>query len=549
MKVKIMSEYTKQSHQQETMVRGMAWLTAGNFISRFLGVLYIIPWYAMLGKNQDVANSLFNMGYQVYANFLLISTVGLPTAVAKQIAKYNTLGREDISYYLVREFFKLMLVLGSVFAGVMYLSSPFLAAMSGSKELLLPVMYSLVPPLFIFPAMSIMRGFFQGHNDLKPYAISQIAEQVVRVIWILLTTFYIMKLGSGNYHEAVVQSTFAAFIGMVASVGCLIYVLQKRGLISKIYYSKAAAGEIALKPLIIETVKEAIPLIVLGIAFQIYQFIDQLTFVNTLHSITGQTKDELMVWYSYMTANPSKVTMLIIGITGSLASIVIPLITGEYTKKNLTAVSDLITGNLQMLFVFVLPAVTGAILVARPLYTVFFKEPSSLELQLFVANFLLIFVQGLYSVFGAVIQAIFENRRAIFFFMLGLVVKIILQVPFLYLFQVYGSLLSSAIGLSVSTYFFARRINRVVHVDKEEIFKDLMSIATSTVSMAIVVFLMEWGMNRLLAPTGKLESLVHLIISGGAGIIVYGWLTLKSRQIDRLIGGKADYLRGRLHIK
>ncbi len=99
------------------------------------------------------------MGYQIYANFLLISTAGLPTAIAKQVAKYNVLGKEEVSLYLVREFFKLMLVFGAVFAGVMYLSAPWLADASGSKEKLLPVMYSLVPPLFIFPAMSILRGF------------------------------------------------------------------------------------------------------------------------------------------------------------------------------------------------------------------------------------------------------------------------------------------------------------------------------------------------------------------------------------------------------
>ncbi|MGT2910448.1 putative polysaccharide biosynthesis protein [Streptococcus cameli] len=542
-----MSTTTQQNHQA-TMVRGMAWLTAGNFISRLLGVLYIIPWYAMLGENQDVANGLFNMGYQVYANFLLISTVGLPTAVAKQIAKYNTLGREDISYYLVREFFKLMLVLGAIFAGVMYLASPLLAEMSGSKELLIPVMYSLVPPLFIFPAMSIMRGFFQGHNDLKPYAISQVAEQVVRVIWILLTTFYIMKLGSGHYHEAVIQSTFAAFIGMIASVAFLLYVMQKRGLIVKIYHSKQASGEVQLKPLIIETVKEAIPLIILGSAFQIYQFIDQMTFANTLHAITGQTKDELIVWYSYMTANPSKITMLIIGITGSLASIVIPLITGQFVKKNQQAVSELMTGNLQMLFVFVMPAVIGAILVARPLYAVFYKDPSYLEIQLFVVNLLLIFVQGLYSVFGAIIQAIFENRRAIFFFALGFMVKVALQIPFLYLFQVYGSLVSSAIGLSVSTYFFARRINRVVPFDQVKIRQDLLSISMSTFIMAVCVFVVEWGLTQLYPPTGKIASLVHLVISGGVGILIYGVLTLKSRQIDCLIGARANTLRQKLRI-
>lgn len=97
---------TEQTQQQASMAKGLAWLTAGNFISRLLGIAYIIPWYMWMGSHRAEANALFNMGYQVYGNFLLISTIGLPPAVAKQIAKYNVQGRQDISYYIVREFFK-----------------------------------------------------------------------------------------------------------------------------------------------------------------------------------------------------------------------------------------------------------------------------------------------------------------------------------------------------------------------------------------------------------------------------------------------------------
>lgn len=61
--------------------------------------------------------------------------------------------------------------------------------------------------------MSVIRGIFQGHNNIKPYAISQIAEQLIRVIWMLLTTFLIMKLGSGDYASAVTQSTLQPLSG------------------------------------------------------------------------------------------------------------------------------------------------------------------------------------------------------------------------------------------------------------------------------------------------------------------------------------------------
>ncbi|MBY5033743.1 polysaccharide biosynthesis protein [Streptococcus gallolyticus] len=539
---------TKQSHGQETMVRGVAWLTAGSFISRLLGVIYIIIWYRWMGEHRAEANALFNMGYQVYANFLLLSTVGLPTAVAKQIAKYNIKGRSDISYYLVREFFKLMVILGVVFAAIMYLSSPLLAQMSGAKEELIPVMYSLVPPLFIFPTMSIMRGFFQGHHDMKPYAVSQIVEQIVRVIWILATTFFIMKLGSGDYKEAVVQSTFAAFIGMIASVGTLGYTMYRQGFVKKVFRPKPASVTIDLKGLILETVREAIPLIILGCAFQIFQLIDQMTFVNFMALITDQSKKSLLVLYSYMTANPSKITMLIIGVTGSLGSVAIPLITERFVQGDKKGTGKLIEDNLQMLFIFVIPAITGTVLLARPLYSSFYNLATNAEIQLFIANLLLIFIQGLYAIFGVVIPAIFENRAAIKYFFIGLAVKCILQLPALWLFHAYGSLLASAIGLTVTVYLFYKRIKQVVPIDEAHVKKDILTISWISLIMGVVIWLVEFGLVKILPLSGQFICAVHVAISGSAGIVVFVLLTLKTRQLDKLIGSRAKALRRKLKI-
>ena len=59
---------------------------------------YIIPWYIWMGKYGPQANGLFTMGYNIYAWFLLISTAGVPVAVAKQVAKYNTRDQADHSF-------------------------------------------------------------------------------------------------------------------------------------------------------------------------------------------------------------------------------------------------------------------------------------------------------------------------------------------------------------------------------------------------------------------------------------------------------------------
>jgi len=96
----------ENNHQQAQMLRGTAWLTASNFISRLLGAIYIIPWYIWMGSYAATANGLFTMGYNIYAWFLLVSTAGIPVAVAKQVAKYNTMREEEHSFALIRSFLR-----------------------------------------------------------------------------------------------------------------------------------------------------------------------------------------------------------------------------------------------------------------------------------------------------------------------------------------------------------------------------------------------------------------------------------------------------------
>lgn len=539
---------TGQTREQETMVRGMAWLTAGNFLSRLLGVAYIIPWYIWLGEHRAEANALFSMGYQIYANFLLISTAGLPVAIAKQVAKYNVLGKEDVSLYIVREFFKLMLVFGAVFAGIMYFSAPWLAEASGSKEKLIPVMYSLVPPLFIFPAMSILRGFFQGHHDMKPYAISQLAEQLVRVIWILASTYIIMNLGSGNYLDAVVQSTFAAFIGMIASVTVLVWALWKQGFLVKLIHARKHKISINTSQLIMETIKDAIPIIILGLTIQLLQFIDQVTFIKVMEKITNHSNSELLELYSYMAANPNKITMMIIGISQSLASVAIPLITEKFVQRDLKSASKLVADNLQILFIFMIPAIVGTVLLARPLYSVFYGASENIAITLFIWNLFLILPLGLYSVISVVLQSIFENRRGIYYFIVGMLIKIILQIPMIYMFKVYGTFISTIIGLGTMIYLFYRRVDYVLDIDKKVVIKDIVTISWISVIMGIVVLLSELILNLFIPVTGYVSSFIHLLISGGLGIVIFVFLTLITRQIDRLIGSRAQKLRKRLKL-
>lgn len=534
--------------QQKQMLLGTAWLTASNFISRFLGAIYIIPWYIWMGKHGAEANGLFTMGYNIYAWFLLISTAGVPVAVAKQVAKYNTMDQKDHSFTLIREFLKFMLLLGAIFAVVMYLLSPFFAHVSGVGKELIPVMQSLSWAVLVFPAMSVIRGFFQGFNNLKPYAISQIAEQVIRVIWMLLTTFFIMKLGSKDYAAAVTQSTFAAFIGMFASMAVLVYFLWKANLLSSILHKPVSSTNINSRALLVDTIREAIPFIITGSAIQLFQIIDQVTFINVMKWFTNYTNSQLVVMFSYFSANPNKITMILIAVATSIGGVGIPLLTENYVKGDLKSAARLVQDNLSMLLLFLLPATIGSVLVARPLYTIFYGRPDSLALGLFIFAMLQTIILGIYTVLSPMIQALFQNRKAIIYFGYGVLVKLILQIPFIYLFRAYGPLLATTVGLIVPIVLMYQHIRQVTGLNQRILVKRSSLIGILTAIMSFLIAIVEVVLGVVFYPNGRISSMLYLIMIGGLGMIIYGAMALRVRLLDRFIGEKAHVLRQKFHI-
>lgn len=543
-----MSENNTTTTQQQQMVRGTAWLTASNFLSRLLGAFYIIPWYAWMGTHAEQANALFGMGYNIYAVFLLISTAGIPVAIAKQVSKYNALDQEETSYHLLRKILKLTSILGLIFAAIMYLGSPLLAAWSGGGEDLVRVMKSLSWALLIFPSMSVLRGFFQGFNNLKPYAMSQIAEQIIRVIWMLLTAYIIMNIGSGDYVNAVVQSTFAAFIGMIASVLVLVVFLWREGKWQAIFAGNTNDVTVDTQALILETIKEAIPFIITGAAIQLFQIVDQMSFINTMTSFTSYSNKDLQILYAFLSSNPNKITMILVSIATAIAGAGIPLLTENFVNKDKKAAAQLVVNNLQMLWMVLFPALVGAIILAEPIYTLFYGAPSNTALWLFVGALIQVIFLALYSLLAPMLQALFEPRKAILYFVYGLVVKIVLQIPLIYVFQAYGPLISTAIGLAVPIVLMYRRIHEVTGFNRQGLRRSILLMTLLALIMGVVVAIAAYGLHFAISPTTRLGSVVYIALVGAIGVLVYGFLTLATHLLDKLIGTRAKTLRQKLHL-
>lgn len=535
---------------QEKMARGSAWMTASNMISRLLGAVYIIPWYAWMGENAKAANGLFNMGYNIYALFLMISTAGIPAAIAKQTARYNSLNEYGTSHRLFLRAMQMMAVLGVFFAGFMYFASPWLARASGGGEELIPIMRSLSAALLVFPCMSVIRGYFQGNQEMMPYALSQIVEQIARVFYLLLSTFIIMKVLSGDYVTAVTQSTFAAFIGMIVSLAVLLYFLKKHQAYTaaRVQYSENQVT-IATKELLLDTIKEAIPFIIVGSGITIFKLVDQFTFIKIMSDTTEYSNAQLLDLFSIFSANPDKLTMVVIALATSIAATGLPLITEAVTIKDRRGLAKLTSSNLQLFSFIMFPATCGVMLLAYPLNTLFYT-PDQLGSQVLIqASFVGLFL-GLYMLVSNMLQGMFENKAAIQYLLVGFLVKLVLQYPAIRIFEVYGPLLATMIGFIVSCSLILKKIHQVARFNRKFVWRRTLLIFILTLLMLLAAGLTKMIFGMFLSQDSKFQSLILIVLVAGVGGLVYTYLALKLRLADKLLGRQGMIrLRRRFRIK
>lgn len=534
-----------------TMVKGVAWLTIANIFSRILAAVYIIPWYGWFGDDKLQANALYTKGYTVYAVFLMLSTAGIPAAISKLIAKYNALDKQSTSIRLFRDSVVVMLGIGVIMGGIMWYSAPMLSA---GDNRMIPVYQSLSYAVMIIPMMSTMRGFFQGYQDMMPSAISQLMEQLFRILYMLVATYIIMKILRENYVVGIIQSTFAAFIGAVFGSVILVYFL----LVRKENYSNLTKKNL-LKidgedfELIKELFLQAVPFIFVGVATALYAVIDQYTFPVVMRTVTAETTKQIDSMYALFAGNANKLVMIIISLGTAMAMTTLPILSDATSSGKTNVVKKQIYNSMELLFIIIIPCILGMVAIARPIYNIFYGSSSYNELGISVLQIsaLLSFFQAFFLLFADVLQGVYQNYLAVKYTLYGIVVKILVQGPAVVFFGVYGSLISTAIGMLVSSIFMYSFLKSKYAINLFERLFTVKIVGIAGFTMSIVIYVMNKGYELFLENKfGRVGYVVEVTLLMLIGAYIYIYILTKFYITDKIIGSnQSAKLRSVLKIK
>jgi len=186
---------------------GAITISLGALIAKILGAIYRIPLTNIIGVE---ALGLYQMIFPLYCILLTISSTGIPNSLSKIISEGNN------AKSVLKTSLKTFATLGLLGSVAMFILGYPIAFLQGNYRAGLGYLL-LSPSVFIVSILSCYRGYFQGKSNMKPTAISQVVEQVVKLVFGL-------SLGYVFRRKPIISSALCALAVTISEIVATIFI-------------------------------------------------------------------------------------------------------------------------------------------------------------------------------------------------------------------------------------------------------------------------------------------------------------------------------------
>ena len=243
----------------KTLFKGAAYLTVAGVICKLLGALYRAPLTAVLGEE---GLGIYQLVFPFYCILLTLSSTGIPTALSKLIAEGKDPERlfKKSLYYFGGA--------GLALSLAVFFAAPYIAGLQGNAGAT-GAYKAIAPSVFFVSVLSCVRGYFQGRKNTLPTAVTQITEQVVKLLFgLTLCTLF----GNTPTQKAVL-ATLSVTLSEVAAVFIAMAFYGKK--------NKTLSGDTAGMKKILQVV---FPITLSAIMIPLSKTVDGFLVVNLLNA-------------------------------------------------------------------------------------------------------------------------------------------------------------------------------------------------------------------------------------------------------------------------
>lgn len=400
------------------LLQGAALLGLAAVISKLIGTLQKIPLQNLAG---DAVFGIYNAVYPLYILILVLATAGFPLVVSKFVSEYAAERQYDEARRVLRVASLSLMVTGIVFFSLLYFGAETIAWWMAAPQTA-PAIRSVSYALLVVPLMSALRGYYQGYQDMRPTAWSQVVEQTVRVATMVVLLLALMRLGFGPERIAA-GATFGSVTGALAGLAVMLWYWRKeRG--REPFWEQASVGggsgwrrDWALAK---RLSAYALPLCLGSVAMPILTLVDSFTMPRLLRSAGFDESEALYQFGLYNHGLP--LVQLVAMIASSMSAALVPAIAEALRRGDADAVRARAGLSLRLTWLIGLAASFGLALLAEPLNVMFFKSAEGTAAMAILAFTAL--VSAVNIVAGSVLQGLGAVRAPVLYLLLAAAVKV-----------------------------------------------------------------------------------------------------------------------------
>lgn len=528
-----------KSMKKNSFMEGAIVATLGIVIVKIIGLIYVIPFNAIIGES---GGALYGYAYNIYMLFLSISSAGFPFAISKLTSEYESLGYNKAVKDTYNISLKIISIISIIIFILLFIFAPQIGKLiignaEGGNSIsdIAFVIRCVSFAILVIPFLSVTKGFLQGHKFISPTSVSQIIEQVVRVAVILIGSYLALKVFKSDLKTAVGISVSGAFFGGLIAYIYLKIKINKTKLLK--IDTKKDKKVITKKEIIKKIITYSVPFIVISLIYNLYNTVDMILISRTMSDILHYPIDKVESVLSIFTTWGVKLNNILLAVITGLTTSLIPNIVSSYTKKDKKDVDNKFNKALQCILIVLVPCTLFLSFLSESVWTLFYGDsyygPLIYKVFVFYALF-----GGLYSIVVNTLQGLSKYKLVITTVFIGLIINTVLDVPMMLLvnklgYEVsYGAVLAAIIGYLTSTIISLVVLHKKYGFNFTDTKKRLPGLIISWVVFELIIVIL-----KLFVPLdldNRLIQIPILLLYGVCSFGIYGVINYFNGNLKNL---------------
>ncbi len=514
-----------EKNKNSSFLKQATILAAAGLIVRFIGFLYRLPMTTLIGDN---GNAIYSAGYQVYNFLLILSSAGLPAAIGKMVSERLALRQYKNAH---RVFLVALAGSGTISFALMVLLIVFAEQIAVNICKIPDAYYTLLtlaPTIFIVGIMSVLRGYFQGMNNMAPTAISQIVEQVFNAVFsVLLAWIFVGKSVALGAAGGTAATGIGALAGLIVVV--ITYMAIRPAVIDAVKRrSRGNSRPESVGKIAKILVSTAVPIIIGTAIYSITNLADMSMVMDRLLASGAFTAEEAESLYGQLQGKYVVLTTLPVAISTSMATAAVPNIAASMALKDRAGVQRKINMAIKIAMVISIPAAVGMGILAHQILLMLFPSTPKGGDLLAIGSVSIVFL-ALSQIVTGTLQGIGKVKVPAVNAAFGAVVKIILNYVLIVIpeINVKGAVIST-----IFCYIVASGLNLRALIKAARFTPDLIGSLVKPLFASAIIGMFCYFSYDLMFFVGA-GNTVSTLFAIAVSIFVYGIVLLLIKGITK----------------